>query len=156
MELAPHLLKVRFAQKHPFHRLNAGLHLRFAVYHRICPRGCWRSSRRGQQDGNADRKHGSRETTTLQTLTCSVAHGKRTACTYPLLLPFTHLRTRGVRADQAKAGRVALLIAHENITNGVYTGNDKSLLVANVLFKLGGSAAVLSTRCAALLQVVVG
>ena len=47
---------------------------------------------------------------------------------------------------QAKAGRVALLLAHENITNGFYPGNDKQLLVANVLFKLGGSAAVLSTR----------
>lgn len=43
---------------------------------------------------------------------------------------------------------MALLVAHENITNGFYPGNDKSLLVANVLFKLGGSAAILSTRCA--------
>ena len=51
---------------------------------------------------------------------------------------------------QAKAGRVALLLAHENITNGFYPGNDKQLLVANVLFKLGGSAAVMSTRHAAL------
>ncbi len=41
---------------------------------------------------------------------------------------------------------MALLLAHENITNGMYPGNDKALLVANVLFKLGGSAAVLSTR----------
>lgn len=49
-------------------------------------------------------------------------------------------------AAQAKAGRVALLLAHENITNGFYPGNDKQLLVANVLFKLGGSAAVMSTR----------
>ena len=41
---------------------------------------------------------------------------------------------------------MALLLAHENITNGFYPGNDKQLLVANVLFKLGGSAAVMSTR----------
>ena len=45
---------------------------------------------------------------------------------------------------------MALLLAHENITNGFYPGNDKQLLVANVLFKLGGSAAVMSTRHAAL------
>ena len=46
---------------------------------------------------------------------------------------------------------MALLLAHENITNGFYPGNDKQLLVANVLFKLGGSAAVMSTRHATLL-----
>ena len=55
-------------------------------------------------------------------------------------------------AAQAKAGRVALLLAHENITNGFYPGNDKQLLVANVLFKLGGSAAVMSTRYASIPQ----
>jgi len=55
-------------------------------------------------------------------------------------------QTRADRAAQAGAGKVALLLAHENITNGMYPGNDKALLVANVLFKLGGSAAVLSTR----------
>ena len=66
-----------------------------------------------------------------------IALGRRVGCT-----------TTSLWLAQAKAGRVALLVAHENITNGFYPGNDKSLLVANVLFKLGGSAAILSTRCA--------
>lgn len=70
------------------------------------------------------------------------------ACLYIALGMRVGCTTTSLWLAQAKAGRVALLVAHENVTNGFYPGNDKSLLVANVLFKLGGSAAILSTRCA--------
>ncbi|KAK9836163.1 hypothetical protein WJX81_006036 [Elliptochloris bilobata] len=43
-------------------------------------------------------------------------------------------------------GRLALLIMHENITNGLYAGNDEAYLPANILFTLGGAAALLSSR----------
>lgn len=47
---------------------------------------------------------------------------------------------------QGAGGRLALLVMAENITNGAYTGNERAFLPANILFCMGGAAAVLSTR----------
>ena len=50
-------------------------------------------------------------------------------------------------ALQAHPGSVALVVAHENITAGTYLGEDADFLAANMLFRSGGAAAVLSSRC---------
>ena len=49
---------------------------------------------------------------------------------------------------QALPNTVALIVNHENITQNWYVGNDRSMLVCNCLFRIGGAAAVLSNRCA--------
>ena len=49
-------------------------------------------------------------------------------------------------AGQGAGGRLALLVMAENITNGAYTGNERAFLLANILFCMGGAAAVLLTR----------
>ena len=48
---------------------------------------------------------------------------------------------------QAHPGSVALVVAHENITSGTYLGENVDFLSANMLFRSGGAAAVLSSRC---------
>lgn len=41
-----------------------------------------------------------------------------------------------------------LVVAHENITNNYYAGNNRSCLVSNCLFRVGGAACMLSNKCA--------
>ena len=48
---------------------------------------------------------------------------------------------------QALPNTVALIVNHENITQNWYVGNDRSMLVCNCLFRIGGAAAVMSNRC---------
>ena len=43
--------------------------------------------------------------------------------------------------------KLALIVNHENITQNWYVGNDRSMLVCNCLFRLGGAGALLSNRC---------
>lgn len=38
-----------------------------------------------------------------------------------------------------------LVVTHENITTGLYMGTDRSYLLGNALFRLGGAAALLTT-----------
>ena len=45
---------------------------------------------------------------------------------------------------------MALIVNHENITQNWYVGNDRSMLVCNCLFRLGGAGALLSNRFASL------
>ncbi|KAI8470650.1 MAG: putative very-long-chain fatty acid condensing enzyme [Monoraphidium minutum] len=47
---------------------------------------------------------------------------------------------------QNNPGNYALVVSHENITNSYYTGSDKSMLVANTLFRANGAAVLLSSR----------
>jgi 3-ketoacyl-CoA synthase len=42
--------------------------------------------------------------------------------------------------------KLALIVNHENITSNWYVGNDRSMLVCNCLFRLGGGGALLSNR----------
>ena len=39
-----------------------------------------------------------------------------------------------------------LIVAHENITNNYYAGNNRSCLVSNCLFRVGGAACLMSNR----------
>ncbi len=39
-----------------------------------------------------------------------------------------------------------LIVAHENITNNYYPGNNRSCLVSNCLFRVGGAACLMSNR----------
>lgn len=48
---------------------------------------------------------------------------------------------------KALPNTLALIVNHENITENWYTGNDRSMLVCNCLFRLGGAAALVSNRC---------
>ena len=47
---------------------------------------------------------------------------------------------------QALPNKMALVVNHENITQNWYVGNDRSMLVCNCLFRLGGAGALLSNR----------
>jgi 3-ketoacyl-CoA synthase len=49
---------------------------------------------------------------------------------------------------QALPNKRVLVVNHENITNNWYVGNDRSMLVVNCLFRLGGAAALMSNRAA--------
>ncbi len=51
---------------------------------------------------------------------------------------------------QALPNKMALVVNHENITQNWYVGNDRSMLVCNCLFRLGGAGALLSNRCSPL------
>ena len=51
-------------------------------------------------------------------------------------------------ALQALPNKLALIVNHENITQNWYVGNDRSMLVCNCLFRLGGAGALLSNRSA--------
>ena len=52
-------------------------------------------------------------------------------------------------ALQALPNKRVLVVAHENITNNYYAGNNRSCLVSNCLFRVGGAACMLSNKCAA-------
>ncbi|BDA49612.1 3-ketoacyl-CoA synthase 11 [Coccomyxa sp. Obi] len=47
---------------------------------------------------------------------------------------------------KAMPNKLALIVNHENITQNWYVGNDRSMLVCNCLFRLGGAGALLSNR----------
>lgn len=47
---------------------------------------------------------------------------------------------------QALPNKRALIVAHENITNNYYPGNNRSCLVSNCLFRVGGAACLMSNR----------
>jgi len=47
---------------------------------------------------------------------------------------------------QVHKNSLAVVISTENITQNWYTGNDKSMLVSNTLFRMGGAAMLLSNR----------
>ena len=53
---------------------------------------------------------------------------------------------------QALDNKRVLIVAHENITNNYYPGNNRSCLVSNCLFRVGGAACLMSNRCARTLQ----
>jgi len=48
---------------------------------------------------------------------------------------------------QNSPGSRALVVSTENITQNLYEGNDKSMLLQNTLFRVGGCAQLLSSRC---------
>ncbi|KAL4200077.1 hypothetical protein AMTRI_Chr03g54590 [Amborella trichopoda] len=50
------------------------------------------------------------------------------------------------RLLQVRPSTYALVVSTENITLNWYFGNDRSMLVSNCLFRMGGSAALLSNR----------
>ena len=52
----------------------------------------------------------------------------------------------GTAQLQAMPNKLALIVNHENITQNWYVGNDRSMLVCNCLFRLGGAGALLSNR----------
>ncbi len=47
---------------------------------------------------------------------------------------------------QALPSKRVLIVAHENITNNYYPGNNRSCLVSNCLFRVGGAACLMSNR----------
>ncbi|KAK9838154.1 hypothetical protein WJX81_004882 [Elliptochloris bilobata] len=47
---------------------------------------------------------------------------------------------------KALPNKTVLVVNHENITQNWYVGNDRSMLVCNCLFRIGGAAALLSNR----------
>ena len=47
---------------------------------------------------------------------------------------------------QALPRKRVLIINHENVTNCLYTGNQKNMLITNVLFRIGGACAMMSNR----------
>ena len=53
---------------------------------------------------------------------------------------------------QALDNKRVLIVAHENITNNYYPGNNRSCLVSNCLFRVGGAACLMSNRRAAPLR----
>lgn len=53
---------------------------------------------------------------------------------------------------QSMPNKRVLIVAHENITNNYYPGNNRSCLVSNCLFRVGGAACLMSNRCCSLSQ----
>ena len=49
-------------------------------------------------------------------------------------------------ALQSMPNKRVLIVAHENITNNYYPGNNRSCLVSNCLFRVGGAACLMSNR----------
>ena len=47
---------------------------------------------------------------------------------------------------QALPNKRALVISHENVTACMYLGNEKSMLITNCLFRMGGAAVLMSNR----------
>uniref|UniRef100_A0A1J3JUM8 3-ketoacyl-CoA synthase n=3 Tax=Noccaea caerulescens TaxID=107243 RepID=A0A1J3JUM8_NOCCA len=48
--------------------------------------------------------------------------------------------------QQRRSNTLALVVSTENITQNFYTGNNKSMLVSNCLFRVGGAAVLLSNK----------
>lgn len=47
---------------------------------------------------------------------------------------------------QALKNKAILVVNHENITQNWYIGNDRSMLVCNCLFRIGGAASLITNR----------
>ena len=47
---------------------------------------------------------------------------------------------------QALPNKLALVVNHENVTHCGYVGQDRSFLLCNALFRVGGAAALMSNR----------
>ena len=41
---------------------------------------------------------------------------------------------------------LALVLNHENITDAFYHGNERPMLIANAIFRMGGNASLFTTR----------
>ena len=48
---------------------------------------------------------------------------------------------------QAMPNKLALVVNHENITHCYYIGQERSFMICNCLFRMGGAAALMSNRC---------
>ena len=48
---------------------------------------------------------------------------------------------------QSLPNTLCLVVNHENCCANIYSGNDRSLMMCNTLFRLGGAAIFLSNRC---------
>ena len=59
-----------------------------------------------------------------------------TDCSWPLMQT----------ALQAMPEKRVLIVNHENITRCRYTGEDRSMLVCNSLFRIGGAAVIMSNK----------
>ena len=57
---------------------------------------------------------------------------------------------------QALPNKRALVISHENVTACMYLGNEKSMLITNCLFRMGGAAVLMSNRWGLLLPLLHG
>ena len=55
---------------------------------------------------------------------------------------------------QVMPGRRVLIANHENITRGRYMGEERNMLICNVLFRMGGAAVMLTNRPALALAVL--
>jgi 3-ketoacyl-CoA synthase len=58
----------------------------------------------------------------------------------------THPSPFFIITQQALPNRRILVVNHENITNNWYVGEDRSMLVVNCLFRLGGACAIMSNH----------
>jgi len=47
---------------------------------------------------------------------------------------------------KARPNALALVVSTENLTQNLYLGNDRSMLLQNTLFRCGGAALLLSNR----------
>ena len=57
---------------------------------------------------------------------------------------------------QALPNKRVLVISHENVTACMYLGNEKSMLITNCLFRMGGAAVLMSNRWGLLLPLLPG
>lgn len=62
-------------------------------------------------------------------------------------MPAVHWELIVVWWLQSMPNKRVLIVAHENITNNYYPGNNRSCLVSNCLFRVGGAACLMSNRC---------
>jgi len=79
---------------------------------------------------------------------CEATYG----CTAIALSPSEPVRTKSsssnlLRLPQAYPNSRALVLSTENITQNWYFGEDRSMLIPNCLFRVGGAGIVLSNRC---------
>ena len=58
----------------------------------------------------------------------------------------THQLISGLRCCRRTPGCYAVVVSTENITLNWYFGNDRSMLLSNCIFRMGGAAALLSNR----------
>ncbi len=54
---------------------------------------------------------------------------------------------RSVVPPQVYPNSTALVVSTENITQNWYFGEERSMLIPNCLFRIGGAAMVLSNKC---------
>ncbi|XP_066373659.1 3-ketoacyl-CoA synthase 20-like [Miscanthus floridulus] len=66
----------------------------------------------------------------------------------PPAVPYvcTHQLISGLRCCRRTPGCYAIVVSTENITLNWYFGNDRSMLLSNCIFRIGGAAALLSNH----------